>query len=126
MIHSAFYGTARRDAEIKASKSGSKYATALLAVPNGADDEGHDQFLFVKVVAFQEFTDELGKLKHKDRCYAEGALDVKVWNSEKGPRPDLTLKAHYVRRTAIGKDRPKTAKRFSRGEPAEHIPASID
>ena len=32
---------------------------------------------------------------------------MRVWSSDKGPRPDLNLKARFVRRTAIGKDRPK-------------------
>ena len=106
-LHSTFYGSAFKDAEVKESKSGNRYAAAVIAVPNGSDDEGHDQNLFIKVLAFQEFAEELAKLKKGDRAYCEGSLDVKVWTSDKGPHPDLTLKAHHVRRTAIGKDRPK-------------------
>ena len=111
----AFYGAAFKDAEVKESKSGNHYLTALIAVSNGTDDEGHDQHLFVKVIAFGEFAPELGKLKRNDRAYCEGTLDVRVWTSDKEPRPDLNLKAYFVRRTAIGKDKPK---RESQGEPS--------
>ena len=122
-LHSAFYGAAFKDAEVKESKSGNRYATALIAVPNGTDDEGHDQNLFIRVLAFHEFADELAKLKRGDCAFCEGSLDVKVWTSDKGPRPDLTLKAYHVRRTAIGRDRPKREiENYGKGTPAARAP----
>jgi single-stranded DNA-binding protein len=106
-LHAAFYRQAFRDAEVKSSKSGSRYGTLLATVPNGQDEEGRDQHLFIRLLAFQENGEELAKIKRGDRVYAEGALEVGIYHSDKGARPDLTLKAHHVRRTAIGKDRPK-------------------
>lgn len=106
-LHAAFYGQAFKDAEVKESKSGSQYGSALITVPNGTDEEGRDQHLFIRLLAFQENVGEIAKIKRGDRCYAEGVLSVSIYQSDKGPRPDLTLKAHHVRKTAIGKDRPK-------------------
>jgi hypothetical protein len=106
-LHSAFYGQAFKDSEIKTSKIGSQYGSVLVTVPNGQDEEGRDQHLFVRLLVFQDNVEELAKIKRNDRVYAEGALSVAIYQSDKGPRPDLTLKAHHVRRTAIGKDKPK-------------------
>ncbi len=106
-LHAAFFGQAFKDAEVKESKSGSRYGTLLATVPNGQDDEGRDQHLFIRVLAFQENVDELAKIKRNDKVYAEGTLSVAIYQSDKGPRPDLTLKTHYVRRAQIGKDKQK-------------------
>jgi hypothetical protein len=106
-LYAALYGAAFKDAEVKESKSGSQYGSALITVPNGTDEEGRDLHLFIRLLAFAENVEELAKIKRGDRCYAEGVLSVAIYVSDKGPRPDLTLKAHHVRRTQIGKDRPK-------------------
>jgi hypothetical protein len=70
-LHSAFYGQAFKDAEVKESKSGSRYASVLATTPNGQDEHGKDQNLFVRVLAFAENVDELAKIKRNDRVYAE-------------------------------------------------------
>jgi single-stranded DNA-binding protein len=106
-LHAAFYGQAFKDSEVKISKSGSQYGSVLIAVADGQDEDGKDKSLFIRLLAFQENIPELAKIKRGDRVYAEGAFSVAIYQSEKGPRPDLTLKAHHVRRTAIGKDKPK-------------------
>jgi single-stranded DNA-binding protein len=106
-LHAAVYGQAFKDAEVKESKSGSQYGSALITVPNGTDEEGRDQHLFIRLLTFQENVDELGKVKRGDRLYAEGALSISIYQSDKGPRPDLTLKAHHLRQTQIGKDLPR-------------------
>jgi Single-strand binding protein family len=106
-LHAACYAQAFKDAEVKESKSGTQYGSLLVTVPNGTDEEGRDQHLFIRLLAFQENVDELAKIKRNDRCYAEGVLSVSIYQSDKGPRPDLTLKAHHIRRSAIGKVRPK-------------------
>jgi single-stranded DNA-binding protein len=106
-LHAACYGMAHKDAEIKRAKSGNRYGTLTLSVPNGQDDEGREQHLFIRLIAFSEHVDELAKITNGDRVYAEGSLSVGIWQGEKGPRPDVTLKAHHVRRTAIGKNKPK-------------------
>ena len=106
-LHAAFFGQAFKDCEVKESKGGSRYATVLAVMPNGQDAEGKDQNLFIRVLAFQENVDELAKIKRNDKVYAEGTLSVAIYQSDKGPRPDLTLKAHHVRRAQIGKDKQK-------------------
>jgi Single-strand binding protein family len=106
-LQAAVYGQAFKDAEVKESKSGSQYGSALITVPNGTDEEGRDQHLFIRLLAFQENVAELAKVKRNDRVYAEGVLSISIYQSDKGPRPDLTLKAHHVRRTQIGRDKPK-------------------
>jgi single-stranded DNA-binding protein len=116
-LHAACYGQAYKDAEIKSAKSGNSYGTLTLAVANGQDDEGREQHVFIRLICFQEHVYELAKIKKGDRVYAEGSLTVGIWQGDKGPRPDLSLKAHHVRRTAIGKDKPK------REREQDHSPA---
>jgi single-stranded DNA-binding protein len=102
-LHSALYGTAIRDGEVKESKSGSIYGTVSVITPNGVDDTGKEIGQFVKIFAFKEDTPEIAKIKKGDRVYAEGQLTASIWESDKGPKVDLTLKAFHIRKTAIGK-----------------------
>jgi hypothetical protein len=102
-LQAAFYGAAFRDGESRESKSGSKYGTLLAIVPNGSDENGNESTVMVRVLAFQDNVEELAKLKAWDRVYVEGNLTIKIWEGEKGPRPDLTLRANFVRRTQIGR-----------------------
>ena len=62
MLDAAFYGSVFKDAsEVKESKAGNRYATAIIAVSDGQDEEGRDRSQFIKVIAFAEFAAELGK-----------------------------------------------------------------
>ncbi len=106
-LHSALYGTAVRDGEVKQAKSGSSYGVVTVAIPNGTDDNGKDVSQFVKIFAFKEDAPEIAKIKKGDRLYAEGNLAASIWESEKGAKVDLTLKAFHIRKTQIGKDRAK-------------------
>ena len=51
MIQAAFYGTAFTDCEMKESKKGSKYATLLALTSNGADENGNELSLMVKLLS---------------------------------------------------------------------------
>jgi single-stranded DNA-binding protein len=110
-LHSALFGTAIRDGEVRESKAGNFYGTVLVAIPNGTNDDGKDISQFVKIFAFKEDTPEIAKIKKGDRVYAEGNLTASTWESDKGPKVDLTLKAFHIRKTAIGKDRPRRENR---------------
>jgi single-stranded DNA-binding protein len=106
-IESAIYGSATRDGEIKQSKSGNNYGVVQLAVREGQDENGKEQFSYVKVMIFNDGMDEVLKIKKSDRVYCEGALEAKIWESDKGPKVDLTLRAFFLRKTGIGKERPR-------------------
>jgi single-stranded DNA-binding protein len=117
-LHASFYGAVFKDAEVKESKSGNRYASVLIAVPNGTDAEGREQSLFLKVFAFQELTDEAASLRRGDRAYIEGTLDAKIWQSERGPKLDLTVKASHLRKTRTAKDKASRSQSFAPKNPA--------
>jgi single-stranded DNA-binding protein len=80
----------------------------MASIDNGTDAEGKEQSLVIKLVVFSDLVEEARKLKRGDRAYFEGtAGQIKIWESERGPRPDIQIKLHHLRRTQIGKDRPK-------------------
>ena len=107
-LHCAGYAAVIKDAEIRQSKSGSAYANIMVSIDNGTDAEGKETNLVLRLVVFSDLVEEARKLKKADKCYFEGSANrIKVWESDRGPRPDIQIKLHHLRRTQIGKDRPK-------------------
>jgi hypothetical protein len=107
-IESAIFGSAVRDGEVRTSKAGTDYGILTLSIRDGQDENGKDHFSYVKVMVFNEdILPEVLKIKKSDWVYCEGALEAKIWDSDKGARLDLSLRAFYLRRAGIGKDRPK-------------------
>jgi single-stranded DNA-binding protein len=107
-LHCAGYGAVIKDPEIRESKSGSEYANILVSIDNGADAEGKELTLVLKLFVFSDLVEEARKLKKADRCYFEGSANqIKIWESDKGPKPDIQIRLHHLRRTATGKDKPK-------------------
>src|SRR5262249_24222675 len=107
-LHCAGYAAVIKDPEIRQAKSGSDYPNIMVSIDNGVDAEGKEQSLVIKLVVFSDLVEEVRKRKKADRCYFEGtAGQIKIWESDRGPRPDIQIKLHHLRRTQIGKDRPK-------------------
>jgi single-stranded DNA-binding protein len=107
-LHCAGYAAVIKDPEIKQSKSGSDYANIIVSIDNGTDAEGKETSLLLKLIAFSDLVDEARKLKRLDRAYFEGtANQIKVWESDRGSKPDIQVRLHHLRRTQIGKDHPR-------------------
>jgi Single-strand binding protein family len=107
-LQCAGYAAVIKDPEIRQSKSGSEYANILVSIDNGTDADGKETNLVLKLIAFSYLVDEARKLKKLDRAYFEGtANQIKIWESDRGPKPDIQIKLHHLRRTQIGRDKPK-------------------
>jgi len=122
MIEMAFFGQAFADAEAKESRSGGRYAR-LLALTSNADDGDavNSSSLMVKLIVPAEHIDEALAIKRGDRLYVEGAASIGVWNTERGAKPSVTVKVHFIRKARIGllKEAPKPP-------PAEYVAAALN
>jgi single-stranded DNA-binding protein len=106
-LNCAGYGAVIKNPEIRQSKTGSEYANILVSIDNGVDADGKETTLVLKLIVFSDLVEEARKLKKSDRAYFEGTSgQIKIWESDRGPKPDIQIRLHHLRRTAIGKDRP--------------------
>jgi single-stranded DNA-binding protein len=107
-IESAFWGSATKDGEVRESKSGNSFGIINVAVNEGKqDDAGKDVVTYLKVLLFGQLASKAGEIKRGDRCYTEGTLSAGIWQSQDGPRLDLSIRAFRFERTGIGKQRPR-------------------
>jgi single-stranded DNA-binding protein len=107
-LNCAGYGAVIKNPEIRQSKTGSEYANILVSIDNGVDADGKETTLVLKLIVFSDLVEEARKLKKSDRAYFEGtAGQIKIWESDRGPKPDIQIRLHHLRRTQIGKDKPK-------------------
>jgi hypothetical protein len=81
-MHAAIYGAAFRDAEVRESKAGSKYASVLAIVPNGTDEARNDTTIMIRIMAFHDNIERLSQVKAQDKLYAEGRMSCKVYEPQ--------------------------------------------
>jgi single-stranded DNA-binding protein len=114
-IEASLWGSATRDADVRMSKSGNPFAILdVKAQDDSATADGKPNTVFVRIFVFGQHVDAARAIKHGDRVYVEGQLQVSIWQSDNSaPRLNLTIKAFTVQKTGIGKSRPPRRDRAS-------------